>query len=130
MKIILDTNFLMIPGMLKVDVFSQIREIVPDPKFYVVDETVKELKKISNDKSLKQTHREAAKLALIFINKFNIRVLSSKTTSFKNVDELILKIAKKGGFAVATQDQAFKRVLKENNIQILILRQKKYVKLA
>ncbi|MBW3013552.1 hypothetical protein KY325_03490 [Candidatus Woesearchaeota archaeon] len=129
MKIILDTNFLMIPGTLKIDVFTQIKEEIPDPKLYVVDESVNELIKISQDKRQKQKHREAAKLALQFINKFNIRVVSSKTTSFKNVDELILKIAKRGGFAVATQDQAFKRILKENNVQILILRQKKHVKL-
>ena len=129
MKIILDTNFLLIPGTLNIDVFSQIKEAVPKAKLYVVDETITELEKITQDKKQKTKHRDAAKLALQFINKFNIRILSSKTTSFKNVDELILKIAKKEGFAVATQDQGLKRELRENNVQILILRQKKHIKL-
>ncbi|MBW2987409.1 hypothetical protein KY336_02555 [Candidatus Woesearchaeota archaeon] len=129
MKIILDTNFLLIPGTLKIDVFSQIKEAVPKAKLYIVDETLSELRKISRDKEQKKRHREAAKLAIQFINKFNIRILSSKTTSFKNVDELILKIAKRGGFAVATQDQGLKRLLRTNQVQILILRQKKYIKI-
>ncbi|MBW3010690.1 hypothetical protein KY335_05125 [Candidatus Woesearchaeota archaeon] len=125
MKIILDTNFLLIPGTLGVDIFSMIRDMDPKAGFYVVDKTVDELDSIIAKKAPK--FKKAAKLAKQFINKFNITILSSKTQTFKNVDELILKIAGEGGYLVATQDALMKKKARSKGLQIIYLRQKKYV---
>ena len=68
MKIILDTNFLLIPGTLKVDIFEEIKRIC-DFKYtlHIIDKTVDELKKITETQRGK--YKTAAKLALMLIKK-------------------------------------------------------------
>jgi rRNA-processing protein FCF1 len=125
-KILLDTNFLMIPASLKVDIFSEIRRIADfSYEICVLDKTIEELKAIIERH--KGRHGEAAKLALQLISKKNVKII--KTESIKNVDEIILETANSKLFIVATQDSALKRKLKENHIPILVLRQKKYLKI-
>ncbi|MBI5398542.1 hypothetical protein HZB03_03695, partial [Candidatus Woesearchaeota archaeon] len=57
------------------------------------------------------------------------QVPALKTEKHLNVDNLIKKQALQGGFIVATQDRALKSALKENNIPLIVLRQKKHLKL-
>ncbi|MCK4670158.1 MAG: hypothetical protein KAT43_03065 [Nanoarchaeota archaeon] len=125
MKIILDTNFLLIPGTLGVDIFSMIRDLDPRARFFIVDKTMDELDTIIAKKAPK--FQKAAKLGKQFVKKFRIKILSSKTQTFKNVDELILKIAEKGGYLIATQDIPLKKKAHSKKLQIILLRQKKYV---
>ena len=120
-KVILDTNFLLIPASLGVDVFSQIKEIEPKAELFVIDKTVYELKKIINEQ--KGKNKKSAQIALQMVDKFKFKIIKTKT--FKNVDEIIEEIAQ-NGYAVATQDTALKRKLK-GKIKLIFLRQKKYV---
>ena len=121
MKVILDTNFLLIPASFGVDVFSQIKEIEPKSELFVIDKTIDELKKIAKEQRGK--HKKNALIALQMVNKFKLKII--KTTTFKNVDEIIEEKAKKG-YAIATQDMALKRKLKHKT-KLIFLRQKKYV---
>ncbi len=120
-KVILDTNFLLIPASLGVDVFSQIKEIEPKAELFIIDKTIDELEKIRSRQ--KGRNKKSAEIALQMINKFRIKIL--KTTTFKNVDEIIEEKAEKG-YAIATQDMALKRKLK-NKAKLIFLRQKKHV---
>ena len=122
MKIILDTNFLLIPASLGVDVFSQIKELEPKAELFIVDKTIDELKKIKKEQ--KGKNKKCAEIAIIMAHKFKLKIL--KTTTFKNVDEIIEEKAKKG-YAVATQDLELKRKLKKSGIKLVYLRQKRYV---
>ena len=122
-KIILDTNFLLIPGSFKVDIFSEIRKIEPLAEFYIIDKTIEELNKIIEKQAL--IFKRQAKIALELVDKFNVRRIETKT--FKNVDQTILEIAKENGYAVATQDGELKKALKEQGIDVFVLRQKKYI---
>ena len=121
MKVILDTNFLLIPASLGVDVFSQIKEIEPKAELFIVDKTVYELKKIINEQ--KGKNKKNAQIALQMVDKFKFKIIKTKT--FKNVDEIIEEKAEEG-YTIATQDMALKRKLK-NKTKIVFLRQKKYV---
>ncbi|MEM2139096.1 MAG: hypothetical protein QXM96_03000 [Candidatus Woesearchaeota archaeon] len=67
--IILDTNFLLLPFTLKIDIFSEINKIVFFPyEFVVLEQSIDELNKIASNKNEKGKDREAARLALKLIN--------------------------------------------------------------
>ncbi len=110
MQILLDTNFVLIPGQFRIDIFSQLK----GNQLFILDRTLEELKKISK-----------AKLALSLLKKNKVKIL--KTESTKSTDDLILEIAKKKQIAVATQDKLLKQRLKKNKVKIITLRQKKYL---
>lgn len=122
-RIILDTNFMLIPSLFKVDIFSEISRIC-DFAFEtaVLDKTINELKGIINKGEAKQ--RAAAKLALQFIEKKKLSII--KTTAQKSVDSLLVSIADRDTI-IATQDMELKRRLKEKSIQTITMRQKKYL---
>ncbi len=122
-KLILDTNFLLIPAQFKVDIFSEIQRIA-DFKYqlYVLDKTIDELKKIQKEQ--RGRHKAAAKLALALIK--NKKVKTIKTTSKSYVDDLLVQYSRKGA-VIATQDLGLKKRLKKPYI---VLRQKKYLALT
>lgn len=123
MKIILDTNFLLIPAQFKVDIFSELDKLGTN-QLCILDRTLEELKKIIKKQSLK--NKKAAKLALSLIKFKKIKIIKTKST--KKTDDLILEIAKKKKKnAVATQDKLLKQKLNENKVKIITLRQKKYL---
>jgi rRNA-processing protein FCF1 len=124
--VIIDTNFLLIPVQFKVDIFSEIERVMAVPyKLYIVDKTLEELEKIRATASGKD--KAAASLALKLLS--SKKVLHLKTEKNLNTDELIVELAKQPNFIVATQDMALKRILKQNGVQVMVLRQKKYLKL-
>lgn len=124
--IILDTNFLLIPAQFKVDIFSEIERVMEEPyDVCIVDKTIDELKSLKIKASGKD--KRAADLALQLIKAKKVRHL--KTEKNLNTDKLIVKLAKSPDYIVATQDMDLKRILKENKVQIIILRQKKHLKL-
>jgi uncharacterized protein len=125
--IILDTNFLLIPTQFKVDIFSEIDRIMQEPyELCIVDSTIDELEKLRTTESGRD--KRAAGLALQLIKAKGIRHL--KTEKNLNTDKLIVELAKSPDYVVATQDMALKRFLKQNNTEIIILRQKKHLKLV
>ncbi|MBI4738835.1 nucleotide-binding protein [Candidatus Woesearchaeota archaeon] len=127
-KVILDTNFLLIPGQFKVDIFSEIDRIMPGKyDLCVIDRTLDELEGIINSGEASGADKAAAKLAKALIKAKQIPAL--KTEKNLNVDNLIKKQALQGGYIVATQDRALKSALKEKNIPLIVLRQKKHLKL-
>ncbi len=125
-KIILDTNFLLIPYKFKVDVFSEINRIC-NFKYdvYITNKTIDELKNIIEKQ--KGKNREAANFALKIIKQKSLKRIG-KTQDTRNVDNIILDLDKKG-IIIATQDRILKRELRRNKIPIIILRQKKYLEL-
>lgn len=126
-KIILDTNFLLIPGLFKVDIFTEIRRICDfSYKLYIIDRTIDELNKIIDTQPGK--FKSSALLALKLIKAKNINILS--TAEDKGVDELILDLIKKEEYVIATQDKALKSAIARKKIPLIVLRQKKYLVLV
>ena len=122
-KIILDTNFLLIPGANKVDIFSEIERIcVFKYQIIVLDRTISELE------TLTQTPSKAginAKLGLDLIKKKKIKVIKTKQG---HTDDIIVEIADKDTI-VATQDKDLKQRLKDRGIPVIILRSMRYLEL-
>ena len=126
-KILLDTNFLLIPYQFKVDIFAQIDRIMHfQYKIFVLDKSVEELKKVIEGQKGKS--KDAAKIALKLIAIKNIGII--KTESDKKTDDIILDIAKEVKYIVATQDKDLKRRLINQGIEVIVLRQKKILVLA
>jgi len=121
-KILLDTNFLLIPYQFKVDIFTQIDRIsMFQYKLYILDRALGELKNIV--KGQKGKNRDSAKIALQLVVIKNVSVI--KTNGNKNTDDVILDIASKEDYFVATQDKDLKRRLINLGVSVIVLRQKK-----
>ena len=119
-KIILDTNFLLIPYQFKVDIFSEIDRIILEKyQLYILDKTLDELEKIVKDKEQKGKNKLAAKLALLLVKAKDVKII--KTKKDKLVDDLIVELADKDTI-VCTQDTELKKRLP---CKIITLRQKK-----
>jgi len=129
-KIILDTNFLVSSVRFKVDIFSEMKRICSfNYQICVLDKIIDELKKLAE--TGKPKDRAAAKISIELIKKKKIKIIKNiaKNKRVKNVDLLILNLIKKGNFIVATQDKELKREIRKKGVPIIVLRQKKYLKL-
>jgi hypothetical protein len=120
-KILLDTNFLLIPAQFKVDIYSEIARICNfQYELYVMDKTIIELNNIINEG--KGKNREAAKLAKSILEAKKPKIL--KTSAEDYVDNIILGLK---GYIVATQDKALRSMLKKHNVKTIVLRQKNHL---
>jgi len=124
-KLIIDTNFLMIPVQFKVDIFEEFRRIMETPfTLYIIDKTIDEISKLKQ----KSKTKSAASVALLSIRKYNLRIIPTSDPE-KDVDSLILEKAKKCDF-VATQDIALRVRLKKAGVHIITLRKKSFLALV
>jgi rRNA-processing protein FCF1 len=119
-QIVLDTNFLLIPAQLGIDIYAKIEELMHEPyELCIVERTYKELDYIANKDG--QKVKRAVKLALDIIKTKNIKTVSCDQEI--GVDDQLVELSKKG-YIVATQDVPLKRLLVSGHIE---LRQKKYL---
>ena len=121
-RVIIDTNFLLLPYQEHIDIFSDIaRAVDGTAEFAIIDRTHQELEKLMHLGTLKE--RTAAKLGSLFIREFarqgKLKVI--RTFLAKDVDDAILKKAGAHDY-VATQDKALKETLKNNGIKVITLR--------
>lgn len=124
-KIIIDTNFLLIPAELKVDIFAEIKRVIPqNHDLYILDATINELEKIKAEQ--KRKTREYATIALSLIKQKHLKIIP--TFNNHNVDDKIVSIVDKN-YIVATQDKGLKKRIKSKGVSVIILKQKKYLDL-
>ncbi|MGV8140971.1 MAG: PIN domain-containing protein [Candidatus Woesearchaeota archaeon] len=125
LRVILDTNFLIIPMQFKVDIFTEIRRLVNEPhEICAYQGSIDELMDLS-----KGNGKEAAnaKTAIKLIKQKNLKTLPNSIDE-KYADNLILEgVTSKD--IVCTQDQALKRLLKSKHkgIRLIALKSKKYL---
>ena len=153
-NVIIDTNFLLIPGVFNVDIFSEIDRIIHEKyKIWIVDKTLDELDSIIKSKTHSLKDKIAARIGKQLLSQRRVFVLKTKSflnthkttlkSSVKNperlsVDDIILLVLKtamrtksssseKIKFLVATQDKDLKRRVKSLGFKTLSLRKKKYL---
>lgn len=129
-KVLLDTNFLMIPGQFRVDIFSELSRIFVNPELFTLDLNIREIEEILKQGSSRE--KKAAKIALALVKRKSVSII--KTKSFLNrienprdTDSFIVECSK-DGYAVATQDQELKRRL-ASSVPRIVLRKKKFLAL-
>jgi len=125
LRIVFDTNFLMIPTQFKVDVFTEIKRLMDEPyELCIFQGSIDELEELSKGISKNAQH---AKMALNLIKQKNLKSLPNSINE-KYADNLILEgVTNKD--IVCTQDQALKRLLrnKHKGIRLIALKSKKYL---
>ncbi|RKY43454.1 MAG: DNA-binding protein [Candidatus Omnitrophota bacterium] len=119
MKFLLDTNFLMIPGKFKVDVFEELKKF-GKPEFFTLSSVVKELENLSSGKGKNSKY---ARIGLQLLEKNKVKILSAA----KDVDSEILNFAEKQEFVICTLDKELKNRAVSKGIKVVFLRQKKYL---
>ena len=112
-KVVLDTNFLLVPYQFKIDVFSKTEELIDGPCTFLVPVGVKkELEKLGEGKGKEGA---AARFALKLLKARK----PEEVESAGNVDEWILGYAKKTGAIVATNDRPLRVKLKKNRVKVI-----------
>ena len=116
-RIILDTNMLLIPGSLGVDISRELKRIMTTQyNVYVLQATIDELKKMAVGASKKAQN---AKLGLTIANTLGV----IKKQGY--ADDILVEEAKKKDTFIATQDQDLKRRLVDIQAPHIVLRQRK-----
>lgn len=120
MRVILDTNFFLLPAKFKVDIFAELDRII-DVKYELVtlEPVMRELRGLARGKG---KDGMAARVGLKLLEG-KVRVVKFKE---KDADVAILKFAKKGD-AVATLDAVLERRLLGLGRKVIYLRAKKYL---
>ena len=115
-KIVLDTNFLLVPYQFKVSIFTQLEGLVEGPcELLLPSGVLSELKKLSKGKG---KEGGAARFALKLVSAQKPREVKSSG----NVDEWIFRFAKEEGAMVATNDRILRDKLKKSGVKVISLR--------
>lgn len=127
LKIVMDTNFLLLPGQFGIDIFSEIDRICRFRyETCAMERTVEELALLMQNQKGKE--RSAAKLGLDLVKSGKVRILPAKNATFKNADKIISDFAASEQCIVATQDRELRRSLPEGT-KTIVMRQRRYLQL-
>ena len=130
LKVIIDTNFLLIPGDFGVDIFQEITEQANNVvEFIILQKVIQELEDLCVNKDLNDKQRKSAKLGLALLKQKNLKI---EHCSNEHTDDAIVKksleFKEKGdSVAIATQDKQLTSRCLNYGVQVFTLRQKKKV---
>lgn len=122
MKVLLDTNALMVPGQFGLDVFGELerlgyrRLLVPRPVLWELESLAK-LADSGRD-------RTAARIGLKLAESCEL------VEAFGGADETLVEIAQETGAAVFTNDKELKKKLSTRGVTVIHLRQRRYLDIA
>ena len=122
LKVILDSNFFFIPSQFTLDIFEEMKKIINrsfEP--IVLSSTLKELKGIQQSASQKIKKQVTVALELAS----RCRRIDIEKDQKESYDDVILRVTQKKGWCVATNDRILRKKLREKNIPIIYLRQKR-----
>jgi len=120
-KVILDTNALMVPEQFNVDIFSELLRLVY-VDWQVPASVLGELRSLAK-RADKGRDKIAARVALGLAEG-----CSTVGEDNFNADQAIVDLAMKTGAAVFTNDKALKKRLFSKGITVIYLRQRRYLK--
>lgn len=120
-RIILDTNFLLIPATLGVDIFLELQRISDFAyELCVMEGTLVELETISAQKG---KNGVAAKVTLALLKSQHLNIIPNAK---RHVDDEIVAICNEN-VVVATQDAALRARAKAKGARVIVLRQKAHL---
>ncbi len=108
LKIILDTNFLMIPFDFKIDIFQELEGY----ELITLEECIEELKRINP--------------RVVELVRQHVSVVRESFKSH-NVDDKIIELAAKHNAYIATSDKMLKKRAVASGIPVVFMRQNKYL---
>ncbi len=124
LKVILDSNFLFIPSKFSIDIFQELGKVLNQSfEPILLSPTLTELHRVSQTKSQK-LQRQAAFALKLASRCSEIAVEKDPKESY---DDVILRVASKEKWCVATNDRVLKRRLRRENVPVVYLRQKSHL---
>lgn len=123
LKVLLDTNFLLIGHNQKVDVFAEIGRVIPqNHQIVTLSCVLDELRGLVGETE----DGVAAKVGLTLLKEKGVDVIECAGP----VDDSIVELAGGGGYIVATNDQGLKARLRRKGIKVITLRGQDHLELA
>ena len=120
MRIIADTNFLMLPGTLGVDIMRELERLVERRfELLVPSPVIKELEQISTHGSPKE--RTAARIGLSLARHGAVVRMRG------DADDCIVRLAAKKGYVVGTTDSELRRRLRRLGVSVIYLRKRSHL---
>ncbi len=117
--VVVDTNILMYIYLMKVDIFSELREL-GFTKILIPDCVIEELEIIKDKFGGK--YSKAARFALTLIKKEKVEIV--KTEKKIGTDEKLLEISIKNGCILLTNDRELRKKAKNMGIEVGYIREK------
>ncbi len=126
LKIILDSNFLLVPAQFKLDIFEGIMSVLnQNYESIVLSTTIDELRSIMERGAPKL--RKQAEMALKLAEKCDLTIVDRKHGETN--DEVIIRIAQQKKCIVATNDSELRKRLRNISIPVVYVRQKSRLEL-
>ncbi|MFC1454584.1 PIN domain-containing protein [Candidatus Undinarchaeota archaeon] len=120
LKVILDTNFLMIPLQFGVDIYSELNRLITEKySLCTIQPVFDELEKLSKTKPEASAAFRLAKLKKIQVIECHVQL--------EGTDPKILAAAESENAVVCTNDAALRRKAKDKGLRVIALRQKAYL---
>ncbi len=119
MKVLLDTNALMMPAQFGVDIFSEIELLIGAYEPVILEDVMSELKGISNG------HGRDAASARVALSLSERCTIDASRHRDLPVDERLLIYAEERGCVVVTNDRKLRTILLEHKIDVIYLRKQK-----
>lgn len=125
-KVILDSNFLLLPLNLKIDIFTEVEKLLATKvEFILVPEVLGEVEKLAGSKKVSISKK--AKIALQLANTKCVKMDFKEKHLNVNVDDYIANLAEKYGYIVATADIRLKKKLRDKGIPVIYPRSRKHL---
>jgi rRNA-processing protein FCF1 len=125
-RVVVDTNFMLIPFYFNVDVFDQIFSLLDEPfKIVIGTNVLAELEKLKKGKGKAAS---GAAIALAFIEKYKkfVEVVEGRGP----VDNWIIRYAKENNGIVCTNDARLRERAKANGLSVIVLKGKARIDFA
>lgn len=119
-KVILDSNFLMIPFQFHIDIFQEIEYLLQKKVDFIVPSAVKQ--ELTSISARGGEGSSEASLALQLASR--CRVVEVSLQPGETVDDAIVKAAQKLSAVVATNDIELKKKLRDMLVPVVIMRDK------
>jgi hypothetical protein len=115
MKVLFDTNALLIPFQFNINPYKGIKDLIPGAELITLSDCVNELKGLKPSK-----WEQIISLGL----KQGLEINNTKPSNL-SIDDKIVKYAKQHNCLVLTQDKLLKKKLLNSNLRVVIMRQEK-----
>ncbi len=123
-RIILDTNFLLIPARFGIDIFSEIRRICDFAyELCVMEGSIRELERIRDQGGKTGVDARAAKAILAVLESKHLNIIPNAK---RHIDDAIIAECDEN-VVVATQDAALRARAKAKGVRVIVLRQKAHL---
>jgi len=126
LKVILDSNFLFVPLQFKIDILESMMTLLNQRyEPILLSTTLQELQRMTEKKPPKL--RKQAQMALQLAEK--CRLVDVERLEGETNDDVIVRVAARMKCAVATNDSALRRRLRDISVPVIYLRQKSQLEL-